>query len=238
LYLIRRFQRRLRDQYSKVGERDLHRSVWFLWGYIGVTLGMMAILVLAMFLRIDVILANGVFGLLLGACVYALAYVSWPHARGTEAPMAATLPTTALPTTMPSVATDTVRPDTASDRPRRSVHYLSDQQFASLTERMVQGLEVEKAYLDGDLTLAQLSGRMDAPAHQVSEVISRYYRCNFFDAVNRLRVDEVKRRLVDPQFASYSILGISMDAGFNSKSSFNTAFRKHTGTTPSEFRRS
>jgi AraC-like DNA-binding protein len=217
LALLRGFQRDLREVYSNVAERDLHRSVWFLHGYIAVTLGHLIIIATSMFLRVDLILANGIYGLLLGVCVYALAYVIWPHPVGGEA-----------------LKPGPVAP--AVKRPGRTVYHLSEDQFKVISSKMVAALEVEKAYLDGDLTIAQLSERMTVPTYQVSEAISRYYRSNFFDTVNRLRVEEAKRRLTDPGHAAYSIVAIAEDSGFNSKSSFNTAFKKHTGTTPSQFR--
>ena len=51
------------------------------------------------------------------------------------------------------------------------------------------------------------------------------------------RVREVQARLTDPSFADWTILAIGMEAGFNAKSSFNAAFRRHTGMTPSQYRR-
>jgi AraC-like DNA-binding protein len=76
------------------------------------------------------------------------------------------------------------------------------------------------------------------PAYQVSEIINRHYELSFFDLINQFRVNEVKKRLADPAYNHFSVLAISMDCGFNSKSSFNNAFKKITGTTPSEYRKS
>jgi AraC-like DNA-binding protein len=107
-----------------------------------------------------------------------------------------------------------------------------------LARRLQQVLEDERAFLESELSLAQLSERMGTAPYLVSELISRHYRASFFDTVNRLRVEEVKRRLTDPAHAHLNILGLAMDCGFNTKSSFNAAFRKHTGRTPSDFRKS
>jgi AraC-like DNA-binding protein len=59
---------------------------------------------------------------------------------------------------------------------------------------------------------------------------------NFFDLVNGYRVREVQQRLEDEESRQFTILAIAFDAGFNSKTSFNTIFKKHTGMTPSEYR--
>ena len=58
----------------------------------------------------------------------------------------------------------------------------------------------------------------------------------FFDFINEYRLDEVKQALTDPAKQHLKILAIAFDAGFNSKTSFNTIFKKHTGMTPSEYR--
>jgi AraC-like DNA-binding protein len=60
---------------------------------------------------------------------------------------------------------------------------------------------------------------------------------SFFDFVNEYRVQEAKRLLCSPQSDHLSILGIALDAGFNSKSAFYTAFGKYAGITPSEYRK-
>jgi len=60
---------------------------------------------------------------------------------------------------------------------------------------------------------------------------------NFYTLVNDYRIDEVKRRLVDPQYKNLTILAIAYDSGFNAKSSFNTIFKEKTGVTPSEYLR-
>jgi AraC-like DNA-binding protein len=61
---------------------------------------------------------------------------------------------------------------------------------------------------------------------------------NFYNLVNDYRVEEVKRRLEDPQYKHLTILAIAYDSGFNAKSSFNTIFKEKTGSTPSEYLKS
>ncbi len=61
---------------------------------------------------------------------------------------------------------------------------------------------------------------------------------NFYNLVNDYRVEEVKKRMVDPKYRHLTILAIAYDAGFNAKSSFNTVFKEKTGMTPSEYQQS
>jgi AraC-like DNA-binding protein len=60
---------------------------------------------------------------------------------------------------------------------------------------------------------------------------------NFYDLVNGYRVEEAKRLLLDPKNTNYTILSVGFEAGFNSKTTFNTVFKKFTGLTPTDFRK-
>ena len=97
-------------------------------------------------------------------------------------------------------------------------------------------MEAQKPYLDPDLTLPKLAENLNVPAHNLSQVINEMHGSNFFDFINQFRVEEVKRKIQDPNFQNYSLLGIAMESGFNSKSAFNRVFKNLTGTTPSKFR--
>ncbi|MEL6193742.1 MAG: helix-turn-helix domain-containing protein, partial [Bacteroidota bacterium] len=68
-------------------------------------------------------------------------------------------------------------------------------------------------------------------------VISSCQEQNFSDYVNAYRVEEVIRLLNHPDFASYSFLALGLEAGFNSKSTFFSVFKKMTGKTPSEYKK-
>lgn len=126
-------------------------------------------------------------------------------------------------------------PEPPSPRYLRSTLTVEESQIA--LHRLRRLMEYDKPFLDSTLTLAALAERVGLPAHHLSQVINEQCGQNFADFVNSYRIEEAKRRLHDPHFAHYSILAISEDSGFHSKSTFNTAFKKHTGLTPSEFRK-
>jgi len=96
-------------------------------------------------------------------------------------------------------------------------------------------LEKDKPYRDRELTIFDLSGQLQIPRHFLSEVINEHMGKNFYTLVNEYRIEEVKKRMVDPAYKHLTILAIAYDAGFNSKSSFNTIFKQKTGMTPSEY---
>lgn len=95
----------------------------------------------------------------------------------------------------------------------------------------------KKPYLNKDLTLSMLAEQLRLSPTQLSQVLNEGFGESFYTFINRHRVEESKRLLVDPAFAHYSILGIAYEAGFNAKSTFNKTFRELTGQIPSEYQK-
>ncbi|MES9969675.1 MAG: helix-turn-helix transcriptional regulator [Candidatus Thiodiazotropha sp.] len=98
-------------------------------------------------------------------------------------------------------------------------------------------METEKPYLDSTLNLAQLAAQLRISPNYLSQVINEQGQQHFFDFVNRYRVEEAKVALAGTGERG-NVLTIALDAGFNSKSAFYTAFKRHTGQTPTQYRRS
>jgi AraC-like DNA-binding protein len=104
--------------------------------------------------------------------------------------------------------------------------------------QLLRVMEEKQPYRNSLLTLQELADEMEISAHNLSEVINTQAGKNFYDFVNRYRVEEVMRRLRDPRYAHLTILAIAEESGFNSKSTFNAFFRRATGVTPSQYRTS
>jgi len=104
-------------------------------------------------------------------------------------------------------------------------------------DELTATMENEKLYLDVKLTLPQLATHLGLSTNYLSQVINEQLDKNFFDYVNTYRVEAAKNALVSTAREKINILNIAYDSGFNSKSAFYTAFRKNTGTTPSQFRK-
>ena len=104
-------------------------------------------------------------------------------------------------------------------------------------QRLLNVMNTDKPYMDGGLTLQKLAKALAMPPNHLSQIINEQLNQNFFDFINSHRIEEAKRMLVDPARPHYTILAISEEVGFNSKSAFNAAFKKHTDMTPSEFRK-
>lgn len=94
-----------------------------------------------------------------------------------------------------------------------------------------------KGFLNPELSLTTLSEDVGVAPHKISEVLSKHRKTSFYDLINSHRIEAVKSALKDPAFSHLSVLGIAYDCGYNSKSTFNTAFKKFTGQNPSEYRK-
>ncbi len=91
-------------------------------------------------------------------------------------------------------------------------------------------------YLDPSLTIQELSRQIVMPVRDLSLLINRHSNQHFFDFINEFRIEKAKQLIKDPSNRQLTILEILYQVGFNSKSSFNTAFKKFTGQTPTEYR--
>nr|WP_246615772.1 helix-turn-helix domain-containing protein [Aquimarina litoralis] len=95
----------------------------------------------------------------------------------------------------------------------------------------------EKPYLDGAISLTTLAGSLNVNPKALSFVINEYLHKNFNHYINDWRIEEVKKRLNNEEYDKFKMLTIAFDCGFNSKSTFNLAFKKATGLSPSEYRK-
>lgn len=102
-------------------------------------------------------------------------------------------------------------------------------------KELLNYMEEEKPYLNGKLSLKEVAAKLNISTNHLSQVINENLDKNFFDFVNGYRVDLVKLKMTDLANKNYTLLALSYDCGFNSKSSFNTIFKKHEGVTPTEF---
>jgi AraC-like DNA-binding protein/uncharacterized membrane protein YwzB len=113
---------------------------------------------------------------------------------------------------------------------------LSDDKTREMVHKIIAAMEKEKLYKETELTLRDLAEKLQYPSYQVSQGLNEGLGKNFYDLVNGYRVEEAKRLLVDPRNTNYTILAVGFEAGFNSKTTFNTVFKKMTGFTPTDFR--
>lgn len=105
-----------------------------------------------------------------------------------------------------------------------------------LREKLLEVMDTQKPYLDADMSLHLLAGKLGVHPRMLSRLINSELGCSFFDFVNKYRIAEVKARLADRASVNKTIMIIAYECGFNTKSSFNAIFRKLEGMTPTDFR--
>jgi AraC-like DNA-binding protein len=113
---------------------------------------------------------------------------------------------------------------------------LKEKDASNYLDRVLQYMESEQPYLDVDLTIHDISTALDIPRHYLTQVINGKLGKNFYTFINEYRIEEVKKLLVDDNYSKYTLTSIAYEAGFNSKSSFNSVFKASTGMTPTQFK--
>jgi AraC-like DNA-binding protein len=93
----------------------------------------------------------------------------------------------------------------------------------------------EKLYQNPELTLTDLAKKLDTNAAVISKAINQGFQMNFNDFINNFRIEAVKTCFKQGEHKKSTLLGIAFDCGFNSKATFNRAFKKNTGLSPKEF---
>ncbi len=104
-------------------------------------------------------------------------------------------------------------------------------------ELLLRMMEEEHPFLDPGLSLDKLANQLEMNPKYLSLVLNNGFNKNFYEFINEYRIEKVKDLLVDPGFKHLTIAAIANEAGFNSKSSFNSIFKKYTNSTPKEFLR-
>ncbi len=97
-------------------------------------------------------------------------------------------------------------------------------------------MEAEKLYLDPSLNLSELSKKVGASPKELSQAINQVSKVNYAQFISALRIEEAKRLLVAPAFSNSNISTIAFECGFDSISSFNSSFKKHTSVTAKDYR--
>jgi AraC-like DNA-binding protein len=113
---------------------------------------------------------------------------------------------------------------------------LSDAVKEDYKNKLLRYMKTQRPYLDPSLSLQNLAERASIPPHHLSQILNSCLNQNFFDFINSCRIKESKRLLSEHVSNKKTILEILYDTGFNSKSVFNSAFKRHTGMTPTQFK--
>lgn len=105
----------------------------------------------------------------------------------------------------------------------------------AIHQNLVSTMARERLFTNPELTLAELSEKLGTNANHLSQVINTIEEKNFYDYINALRIAEFIRISALPENQKYTLLHLALECGFNSKTSFNRNFKRHTGLSPSDF---
>lgn len=112
---------------------------------------------------------------------------------------------------------------------------LSTDQVANLSAQLSSLMENDKLFLDNDLNLPTVAEKLGISIHEASFLINETTKDNFYNFINKYRVEEAKKLLSSAKMEELNILGIAFAAGFNSKTTFNTTFKRIVGVSPSQY---
>jgi AraC-like DNA-binding protein len=123
----------------------------------------------------------------------------------------------------------------ATRKERGKQQRLNPEQVAALSARLAILMENDKLYLDNALSLPAVAEKLGISIHESSYLINAVTKDNFYMYINKYRVEEAKRLLTSARMEELNILGIAFASGFNSKTTFNTTFKKIVGISPSGY---
>lgn len=109
---------------------------------------------------------------------------------------------------------------------------LTTEQMQDICNKASEHLQRTKAYLQPDISIAFFAKEINVSQRSLSRAINNYLNCNFFEFINKMRVEEAKRQLLDLDASGYNVDSIFAECGFRSRSTFFLVFKKFTGKTP------
>lgn len=104
-----------------------------------------------------------------------------------------------------------------------------------VTDMLQQAMTIDRLFLDPELTVEKIGQHTGFAPKLISAVLNQHLQKNFNSFINEYRVEEVKRRLIDPVHERLTLTGIAFDCGFNSQATFQRAFKQLTGVSPKEY---
>lgn len=123
----------------------------------------------------------------------------------------------------------------------KEIQIKSKKPFSKASEyfkKLEQLMKRQKIYRDPSLSLSCVAEALGISACYLSSMINALLNKSFIDFINEYRVNDVKRNLISNAFEHYTVVSVGLEAGFNSKSAFYQAFKKHTGLTPVQYKNS
>ncbi len=213
IMLLRRFSKRIRDNFSSIEKIDL-KWLRFLLFFIGLVLFASALT--HVLFEGDV--SGNYFWMATSLIIYLMGYFGLAQ---------------------PEIFAGKVLNDfkELGDRKKYKKSTLTPERAEVYYKRLTEAMFEKNIYLNSDLTLSALAKEIAISTHHLSQLINEKVGQTFYDFVNSHRIEKAKEYLGAEEKQHFGIGSIGFEVGYNSLSAFNTAFKKFTGTTPSQFRK-
>ena len=114
---------------------------------------------------------------------------------------------------------------------------LTDNEKKEYLQKLEYYFSSERPYLNPELTISEVAQNLSVSTKYLSQVINESLGKNFYDFINSYRIEEAKKQLNETNDSKKTVLEVLYESGFNSKSAFNTAFKRQTGYTPTQYRK-
>ncbi|MGN6638961.1 MAG: helix-turn-helix domain-containing protein [Mucilaginibacter sp.] len=115
--------------------------------------------------------------------------------------------------------------------------YFTDEEASCHKSKLICLMETDKIYLNSSLKMDMLADKLSLTERSISNLLNHHIGKSFNDFVNEYRIDEAKRKLVDPSCRQFTIAAIGLDCGFNSLATFQRCFKQFTGLTPGQYQK-
>ena len=112
---------------------------------------------------------------------------------------------------------------------------LDEQQIQRYTEKITSFMSENQPFLNPELSLRDLADHLHIPHNQLSQLLNEGFGKNFSDFVNGYRLEVFKSKVSEPSLQHLTLLALAFESGFNSKTVFNTYFKKKMGMTPKAY---
>ncbi len=129
-----------------------------------------------------------------------------------------------------------LRPDEFTVKKKYEKSTLTEDKAAEICSDLNVLMKDRKPYLDAETTLPKLAKMLNVTTHELSQIINDKFGQNFFEFINQYRISESKKLMDEPKNDHLNIAAIGYASGFNSISAFNSAFKKFSDMTPSQYR--
>ena len=114
---------------------------------------------------------------------------------------------------------------------------IHDHKIKSHIAKIQQLMAEDQLYLNENLSLRDLSGRLAIDPNLLSYILNTHIKKSFYEFINLYRVEDVKNKLSQAKYKNHTLLAIALECGFSSKTSFNRVFKQMTGMTPSQYQK-